>query len=403
MQTIADLHLHSKYSRATSPQMEPEMMSFWAKKKGIDILGTGDFTHPSYLKELQEKLVEDGSGLLSLRSTKENLRFMLTGEISCIYKHNDKTRRVHLCVNVPDFKTAEKINKELEKRKCNIRSDGRPIIGLSSRDLTELCLEANEKTMIVPAHIWTPWFAVFGSKSGYDSIEECFEDMTPHIYAVETGISSDPEMNWRLSQLDNITLLSNSDAHSPANLGREANVFDLKERTYDEIYEVIKNKDLKKFLYTIEFFPQEGKYYFDGHRACDFSCSPTESKEKYKNICPKCKRPLILGVNYRIDDLADRDLGVKPKNAIPFKSIVPLQEIIAEVLQRGKKTKGVTAIYEEMIMKGNNEFNILLNLDREEIEKISNDRIAEGILRVREGRVNIEPGYDGEFGVVKVF
>ncbi len=403
MKIIADLHLHSKYSRATSPLMEPETMSVWAKKKGIGIVGTGDFTHSAYLKELQEKLKEDGSGLLSLKQTKEKTRFMLTGEISCIYKHKDKTRRVHICVNIPDFATAIKIQKELESRNCNIRSDGRPIIGMSARDLTELCLDVNEKTMIIPAHIWTPWFAVFGSKSGYDSLEECFEDLTPNIYAAETGLSSDPEMNWRLSELDNITLISNSDAHSPANLGREANVFELEEETYDEIYEIIKTKNRKKFLYTIEFYPQEGKYHSDGHLSCNFVCSPQESKKKHKNLCPKCKKSLVLGVDHRVEDLSDRKVGFKPKNAIPYKSIVPLQEIISEVLQKGKKTKTVNGVYEELIAKGESEFNVLLNLNREQLEEISSREIAEGIIRVREGKVEIQPGYDGQFGVVRVF
>lgn len=407
MKIIADLHLHSKYSRATSPQMEPEMMFVWARKKGINLLGTGDFTHPSYLKELGEKLVEDGSELLTLKQANKQvskqIKFMLTGEISCIYKHKDKTRRLHICVNVPDLKTAKKINDELEKRKCNIRSDGRPIIGLSAKQLAEICLEANERTMIIPAHAWTPWFAVFGSKSGYDSLEECFEDLTPHIYAIETGLSSDPEMNWRLSQLDNITLISNSDAHSPANLGREANVFDLNEETYDEIYEVIKNKDKKKFLYTIEFYPEEGKYHYDGHRACKFVCHPSETKKKYKNICPKCKKPLVLGVEHRVDDLADRDLGYKPDNLIPFKSIIPLQEIVSEVLQKNKNTKAVVAMYDEVIKKGVNEFNVLLDASEEELNRICDPLLAEAIIRMRADKVTATPGYDGEFGVIKVF
>lgn len=412
MRAIADLHIHSKYSRATSPQMEVGTLDLWARKKGIGILATGDFTHPTYLKELKEKLVEDGSGLLSLRtsngaikqwSNKATLqtKFVLTAEISCIYKDKDKTRRLHILILAPDFATVDKINSALEKRKCNLRSDGRPIIGLSAKQLAQICFEANEKTLVIPAHAWTPWFAIFGSKSGYDSIQECFEELTPNIYAIETGLSSDPAMNWRLSALDNITLISNSDAHSPRNLGREANVFDLNEFTYNEIFEIIKNKDKKKFLYTIEFFPQEGKYHFDGHRDCKFVCSPDESR-KLKNICPVCKKELVLGVDHRVQDLADREVGSKPGGAIPFKSLVPLQEIITECLQKNKSAKQVGEWYEKMIEQ-KTEFEILLDLKRDEISAISNELISEAIERVRAGQVEARPGYDGEFGVIKIF
>ncbi|KKR06677.1 MAG: and RNA helicase protein [Parcubacteria group bacterium GW2011_GWC2_39_14] len=409
MHTIADLHIHSKYSRATSPQMEPVMIDFWAKKKGINIVGTGDFTHPAYFKELKDKLVEDGSGLLELKVASHQspvtskTKFMLTSEIACIYKHGGKCRRLHICVNAPSFETVSKINAELTRLKCNLRSDGRPIIGLSAKQLAELCFSIDERVMIIPAHAWTPWFAVFGSKSGYDSLQECFEELTPKIFAIETGLSSDPAMNWRLSQLDDITLLSNSDAHSPANLGREANVFDLKDYTYDEIREIIKTKDKKRFLYTIEFFPQEGKYHYDGHLSCNFSCAPHEAKLKYKNICPKCKRPLVLGVDHRVEDLADRPLGFKPKNLIPYKSLIPLQEIIAECQQKTKSCKSVVAQYEEMIAKGGSEFNILLNLSRNDIKNISTELIAEAIMRMRDGKIIATPGYDGVYGVIKVF
>ena len=412
MRVIADLHIHSKYSRATSPQMEVASLDYWAKRKGIDLIATGDFTHPLYLKELKEKLEEDGSGLLVLNNGKEAIKhisnkatpqtkFILSGEISCIYKDKEKTRRLHLLILAPDFATVDKINAALEKRKCNLRSDGRPIIGLSAKQLAQICFEANEKTLVIPAHAWTPWFAIFGSKSGYDSMEECFEELTSNIYAIETGLSSDPAMNWRLSALDKITLISNSDAHSPANLGREANVFDLEKFTYNEIYEILKNKDKKKFLYTIEFFPQEGKYHFDGHRDCKFVCSPSESK-KIKNICPVCKKELVLGVDHRVQQLADRELGVEPRNAIPYKNLVPLREIIAECLQKNKNAKLVGEWYEKMTER-KTEFEILLDLSRDEISAISNELVAEAIERVRAGRVEARPGYDGEFGVIKIF
>jgi len=426
MQKIADLHIHSKYSRATSPQMNVVTLDLWAKRKGIDILATGDFTHPAYLKELKENLVEDSSGLLELKnkidhesridhkSTKPRIyegteeqknktKFILSSEISCIYKDKDKTRRVHICLYAPDFASVDKIIVKLEKRKCNLRSDGRPIIGMSAKDLAQICFDANPKCLVVPAHIWTPWFALFGSKSGYDSMEECFEELTPKIYAIETGLSSDPEMNWRLSALDDILFISNSDAHSPRNLGREANVFDLDEMIYDEIYNIFAKKQREKFLFTIEFYPQEGMYHYDGHRDCNFSCSPQESKEKHKNICPVCKKPLVLGVDHRVEDLADRELGFRPENAIDYKSLVPLEEIIAECMQRGRNTKGVQTVYDAMLEKGKSEFNILLNLKRDQIEKISNDLIAEAIDRVRNGKVIAVPGFDGQYGVVKIF
>jgi len=412
VRTILDLHLHSKYSRATSPKMEVDTLDLWARKKGIDILATGDFTHPQYLRELKDKLIEDGSGFLHLKVVSHdsvlttcNLQpttFVLSGEIACIYKDKGQTRRLHICVLAPDFATVDKINATLNKYGCNLKSDGRPIIGLSAKRLAEVCFEANEKTLVIPAHAWTPWFAIFGSKSGYDSLEECYEELTPRIYAIETGLSSDPAMNWRLSQLDGITLLSNSDAHSLLNIGREANVFDMAERTYDEMAGIIKSKDKKKFLYTVEFYPQEGRYHVDGHAKCKFSCSPHDSKKKYKNICPMCKKELTLGVEHRVDDLADRALGFKPANAVPYRSLVPLQEIVAECLQQGKATKRAQALYEKMLAQ-KTEFEILLDSTREEIAAMSNELLAEAVMRVREGRIVVKPGYDGEYGVVKVF
>jgi uncharacterized protein (TIGR00375 family) len=405
MRLIADLHIHSKYSRATSPEMEVERLVPWARRKGIDILATGDCFHPLYFSDLKNKLEEDGTGLLKLKGThgaQQGTRFMLSGEISCIYKDKEKTRRLHILILALDFSTIEKIISELTKRGCNLKSDGRPIIGLSAKALAQICFEANEKTLVIPAHAWTPWFAIFGSKSGYDSIEECYEELTPHIYAIETGLSSDPAMNWRLSQLDKVALISNSDAHSPANLGREANVFDLNELTYDEIFQAVKNKDPRKFLFTVEFFPQEGKYHFDGHRLCRFVCSPAESK-RYKNICPKCKKELVLGVDHRVDDLADRPVEFQPERAISFKSIIPLMEIIAECLGKKKSARAVIEKYNEIVSAGASEFNVLLDLARPEIEKIAGPMIGEAIMRMREGKVTAQPGYDGEYGVIRVF
>jgi DNA helicase II / ATP-dependent DNA helicase PcrA len=430
MKFIADLHIHSKYSRATSPQMEPEVLSLWAKKKGIDLIATGDITHPRYLNELKEKLEEDGSGFLILNkgnrceyansanaanedrceyannanaaNEKRQVKFILSGEIASIYKQGDKCRRIHTLILAPDFKTVEKINGELTKLGCNLKSDGRPIVGVSAKNLAQICFEANEKTMVIPAHIWTPWFSVFGSKSGFDTLEECYEELTPKIFAAETGLSSDPEMNWRLSQLDRITLISNSDAHSPAMIGREANVFEFEKLTYDELYQTLKTQDQKKFLHTIEFYPQEGKYHADGHRACDVNFTPAESL-KHKNICPVCKKELVLGVDHRVAELADRELGFKPPNKIPYKNLIPLNEIIGECLRVNKTSKKVKALYEQIVERGGNEFNVLLNLTREEITAIGNSTIAEAITRLRDNKVYRVAGYDGVYGVIKVF
>ncbi|MFH0814813.1 MAG: endonuclease Q family protein [Candidatus Falkowbacteria bacterium] len=426
MRVIADLHIHSKYSRATSKQMDVEHLDLWARKKGIQILATGDFTHPQYLKELKEKLVEDGSGLLKLvnsdlpATSLQATSFLLSSEISCIYKDKEKTRRLHLLLFAPSFAAVDKFNAELLKRGCNLKSDGRPIIGLSAKEVLKICLEVDDRMFLVPAHAWTPWFAVFGSKSGYDSLEECFEELTPDIYAIETGLSSDPSMNWRLSKLDKIALISNSDAHSPENLGREANVFSTQGRSasggnfdYEDIIEAIKNSSLARrqsvsqsvdrlsLAYTVEFFPEEGKYHWDGHMKCKFSCAPKDSA-KLKNICPVCKKELTLGVDHRVQDLADREVGFRPENVVPFRSLVPLKEIIAECLQQGTASKRVRGSYEKMLEQ-KTEFEILLDLNQEELVRISNDVIAGAILKVRDGKVAIKPGYDGEYGVVKVF
>jgi uncharacterized protein (TIGR00375 family) len=400
MKLIADLHIHSKYSRATSKQMDVEHLYSAARQKGIDILATGDFTHPQYLKELKEKLVEDGTGLLTIANARL-VKFILSGEISCIYKDKGKTRRLHILILAPDFVSVEKLNAELLKRGCNLKSDGRPIVGLSAKELLKICLEINEKIMVIPAHAWTPWFAIFGSKSGYNSIEECYEELSPKIFAIETGLSSDPAMNWRLSAIDRISFISNSDAHSPDNIGREANIFDLQNVTYDEIFNALKNKDAKKFLGTIEFFPEEGKYHWDGHAKCKFVCSPQESV-KLKNICPVCKKEMTLGVDHRVEELADRPVGFVPSGAIPFKSLVPLREIIAECCGRQKNTKSVGAMYEQMLKK-NSEFSILMDLSFDEIKKIADANIAEAIARMRDGKVYRKPGFDGEYGIISVF
>ena len=415
MQFVADFHIHSKYSRATSRDMDVEHLDKWAKIKGIKVLGTGDFTHPQYLKELKENLEPAEQGLFKIKNQKSkskngfwgdfNLpenetRFMLTAEISCIYSKNNRTRKVHLLIFAPSFEAVDKINAHLGWI-GNLKSDGRPILGLDAKEALKIVLGVSQDCLVVPAHAWTPHFSVFGSASGFDTLAECFDEYTKNIYAIETGLSSDPAMNWRLSQLDKITLISNSDSHSPSRIGRESNVFDT-EVDYFSITDVIKKKDAKRFLYTVEFFPEEGKYHIDGHRKCNVSMNPEETR-KNKGICPVCKKPLTIGVLYRVLQLADRPEGYKPENAIPFKSLVPLDQIIADVLDMGVSTKAVQKEYVELINRFGNEFNILLNADREEIEGASSPEIAEGIMRVREGKLKIEPGYDGVYGKIRIF
>lgn len=401
MHLIADLHIHSKYSRATSKDMVLEKMAEMAKIKGINVLATGDFIHPIWLNDLKNKLVSAESGLYKLKENDNGVRFIVSGEISSIYTRGGKTRRVHNLIILSSLEAAERINEQLIQRGCNLHSDGRPIIGLDSQKLLNIVMEADASALFVPAHIWTPWFSVFGSKSGFDSLEEVFGEDVKYIKALETGLSSDPLMNWRLSALDKYTLISNSDAHSPNNFGREANVFDI-ELSYENLINAIKSKDLSKFLYTIEFYPEEGMYHYDGHRACQVRFSPEETKE-YKKICPVCGKILTVGVLSRVGDLADRPLGFQPKNAIPFKRLVPLKEIIAEVLGVKGKTKKVEALYNDLINHFENEFNILLNVDIKNISSFSGEKLAEALKRVREGQLVINPGYDGEYGEVKIF
>jgi len=400
MKFIADFHLHSKYSRATSPQMDLENLDNWAKTKGIKILGTGDFTHPEWFKTLREKLEPADPGLYKLKGVSSETRFILTVEISNVYSKKGKIRKIHIIIFAPSFEIAEKINTHLGWI-GNLRADGRPILGLDSKELAKIVLNISEDCLIVPAHCMTPWFGIFGSKSGFDSIEECFEDYSKYIFALETGLSADPKMIWRIPDGRKVTLISNSDSHSPSHIGREANVFDT-EISYPAIIKAIKEKDPQKFLYTIEFFPQEGKYHYDGHRICGISLSPKESK-KYNNICPNCGRPLTIGVFNRVDSLADRPEGFKPEDAIPFKSLVPLTEIIADALGVTVGTKQVEAEYRNLIEKFGNEFKVLLDAPRQDLESITLPEIAEGIIRVREGRVNIEPGYDGVYGKIRIF
>jgi uncharacterized protein (TIGR00375 family) len=399
---IADLHIHSKYSRACSPELT---IAKWCGIKGIDLISTGDFTHPAWFKEIEENLVEEGQGFLKLKNSASPVRFVLGTEVACIYSQGGETRRLHLCLFLPDLASVKKFNEELTKRGCNIRSDGRPILGLSGKEIVKIIKNISPRGKVIPAHAWTPWFAVFGSKSGFDSLEECFEEFAPEIFAIETGLSSDPAMNWRLSALDKIALVSNSDAHSLPNLGREANVFnlDINQIGYDDLFEAIKTKDSKIFLQTIEFYPEEGMYHLDGHRACESRLTPAETK-KNKGLCPVCKKPVTVGVYNRVDELADRPEGFMPKNAVPYVSLVELDKIIAEAVGvKSRKSSAVQKEYEKLIQAGGNEFKILLDLGYDELKKITSAEIVEGIRRVREKELTIEPGYDGEYGKVTIF
>lgn len=401
MRFIADLHLHSPYSRAVSQAMTLENLDAWAKKKGILVLGTSDFTHPRWMAEIENKLEPAESGLFQLKSNSSGTRFMLAAEISSIYSRGGKTRRVHNLIFVPSVEIAKKITQELERRGCNLLSDGRPIIGVDSEDLLKLIKEADGKSVLVPAHAWTPWFSIFGSMSGFDSLEECFGENAKHIFAVETGLSSDPEMNWRWSHLDNIALISNSDAHSLPKLGREANVFET-DLSFEGIFEAIRSRDPSRFLMTIEFFPEEGKYHYDGHRLCGRSFSPAETK-KLNNQCPDCGRALTIGVLNRVHSLADRPEGFKDNKRIPFQKLVSLEEIIAEVFKVGVNSKKVREEYEKMLAGLGNEIDILMSKSEKNLLEKADSRIVEGILRVRASKISIAPGYDGEFGKIKIF
>jgi len=396
MRLIADFHIHSKYSRATSEKTDFENIAKWAEIKGVKVIGCGDFTHPQWMKSIKEELKPAEPGLFRYKDSP--VRFILSSEISCIYSKGGKVRKIHLVVLAPSIDVAEKINGELGKI-GNLKSDGRPILGLDAKELVKIVLDASSDCMVIPAHCMTPWFGLFGSKSGFDSLEECFEEMSPHIYAVETGLSADPSMLWRIPDVRKISIISNSDAHSPEKIGREANVFDT-ELDYHSIIEAIRTK--KGFVETIEFYPQEGKYYGDGHRACNIYMDSKDSS-RYNEICPVCGKPLTVGVMNRVNKLSDKPEGFVPENAIPYRSIVPLKEIIGEALGVGPGTKGVEAEYDKLIKAFHSEFSILLDIPFEELKEVAFSAVAEGIKRAREGKVNISPGFDGEYGKVKIF
>lgn len=400
MRFYADLHIHSRYSRATSQEMEVETLSRWGAIKGIGVLGTGDFTHPAYFGELRAKLVPSAPGLYTLKKGGGTVHFMLTVEVSNVFSQGGRSRRIHTLVFAPSLEVVERINTRLAKR-GKLSADGRPMFGFPAKDLVKLVLDVSPECVLVPAHAWTPWYSVFGANSGFDAIEECFEEEARHIFAIETGLSSDPAMNWRLSALDRVALLSNSDAHSPSRIGREANAFDT-ELSYPAIVDAIRRRDPARFLLTIEFFPEEGKYHYDGHRACDVLLAPAESRRTGK-LCPVCRKGLTVGVLHRVEELADRPAGHVRPDAIPYRNVIPLEEIIAEALGIGTGTAGVGQEYDRLIAKGGSEFRILLELTDDELARICPPRTLEGILRMRRGQVSIRPGYDGVYGKISLF
>lgn len=393
---IADLHLHSAYARATSKALNFESLTEWAKIKGIDLLSSADFTHPIWFAETKNKLKEDGSGLLSYNNSK----FILGAEVSCIFSQGGKLRRVHLLLYVPSIQAAEKVNHELGKR-GKLASDGRPILGLPAKTVLEILLEADPNSIMIPAHAWTPWFGVLGQNGGFNSLEECFGELTKYIYAIETGLSSDPEMNWRIKELDDRSIVSFSDAHSAPKMGRELTIFN-SDYIYDSILDSLKKQKIEE---TIEFFPEEGKYHVNGHRNCNFSETPEETLKR-DLLCPVCRKPLTIGVMHRVATLAEKDRpeGFQAKNRPGFKKFVPLQEIIAESIGSPVASKKVKEVYSKVIGEFGNEVDVLTKVDPNEVGKFSeSERLALALHKVRSGDIVIDPGYDGVYGEVHIF
>ena len=412
MPFVADLHIHSYLSRATSRALDLEHIHGWAQRKGITVVATGDFTHPRWFAELRDKLVPAGAGLFRLRddlaaaidegvhaAARAPVRFLLSVEVSSIYKRGDGVRKVHNLLYAPDFQTAARIGSRLA-RVGNVASDGRPILGLDSRDLLEITLESSPDAFLVPAHVWTPWFSALGEKSGFDSLDECFGDLASYIFAAETGLSSDPAMNWRLSALDRVSLVSSSDAHSPEKLGREASRFDC-DLSYFAIRDALRDRS-PEFLGTIEFFPEEGKYHHEGHRACAVNLAPSEAAA-LGHLCPRCGKPLTGGVASRVAALADRPEGFRPEGAKSFANLIPLVELLGEILGVGSSSKRVRTHYDKLLARAGSELHILTEWPTEEAERDGPPLLGEALRRMRAGEVKRIAGFDGEYGVVRVF
>jgi uncharacterized protein (TIGR00375 family) len=406
LRVVADLHIHGRYSRATSQRMCVEEIGRFAKIKGLNIVGTGDFTHPKWLEELKVALVpESDTDLYKLaKNPKSPVYFMITSEVSTLFTFGNEIKKVHHVILTPSIGTAVQINDVLAKY-GNLASDGRPTLNLDAPHLVEEVMSVSSENMVFPAHAWTPWFSIFGAFSGFNSVEECYQDMTKHIYALETGLSSDPPMNWRLSKLDKFALVSNSDSHSfwPWRIGREANVFDLKKPSYHEIVDAIRFKDKSRFKFTIETDPSYGKYHWTGHRNCHVALS-SQDAIKLGNVCPVCRKVLTKGVEQRVEELADRPDGYKPENAIDFVRLLPLSEIIANVLSVDSPSgQQVWRIYNLLVERFGDEYTVLLNAPKEALDEVVDSAISEAIIRVREGLIKVVPGYDGLYGQLVIF
>ena len=407
MPWVADLHIHSHFSMATSKECNPENLYRWAGLKGVSLVGSGDFTHPGWRKELRDNLIPAEPGFYRLKDNKApeipgrpEVRFVITGELSTIYKKNGRVRKVHHLVILPSLEAADHISDQLEEIGMNIRADGRPILGMDSHRLLELILNACPEVIFIPAHIWTPHFSVFGSNSGFDDILECYEDLTQYIFALETGLSSDPAMNWRWSALDRFTLVSNSDAHNPTNLAREANLFN-GEFSYQGLKNALQRKDGAGFTGTLEFFPEEGKYHYDGHRNCEVCLTPEETILK-AGICPVCGRKVTVGVLHRVIELADRPFGFKPEGSSSYESLVPLREIIGSAIHSGITSQKVERLYFDLLRSFGPELMVLRETNLADIAKVSGVLVAEGIRRLRAGEVSVQPGFDGAYGIISV-
>ena len=394
MRIIADLHVHGRYSRATSQKLTIKNLEKFAVIKGVNLLGTGDFTHPLWIKELKTELIEDGSGVLR---TKNGFPFILQTEVSLVYTQDNKGRKIHLVVLAKNFEVVDSITEELKKH-GRVDYDGRPIFNMSCPVFVEIVKSIDDSVEIIPAHIWTPWFSLFGSNSGFDSVKECFQDTTRHIHALETGLSSDPAMNWRLSQLDNYSLVSFSDLHSfwPWRIGREATVFEINKLTYQNIIKALKTR--QGLVETIEVDPSYGKYHYDGHRNCNVSLSPREAI-RHNNICPKCKKRLTIGVLHRVEELADRPEGFKPKCAVPFRTLIPLSEILSTILKKSISSQQVWNLYYKLVNNERSEFDVLLDMPHDKLTLLTNKTIADAIIDNRNGKIVVKPGFDGEYGI----
>jgi len=406
LRVIADLHIHSRFSRATSEKMNVTEITRFARIKGLNLVGTGDFTHPRWLEELKTELVEDSDASLykPAKDSVSPVHFMITGEVSTIFGFENVIRKVHHVVLTPNLEVAAQINERLV-RYGNLASDGRPQLDMTAPQLVEEIMQISNQNVVIPAHAWTPWFSLFGAFSGFDRVEDCYQDTTRHIPALETGLSSDPPMNWRLSALDKYTLVSNSDSHShwPWRIGREANVFELERLTYREVVDSIRQKDPKRFRFTIETDPAYGKYHWTGHRNCKVSLSPQEAI-KLGNHCPVCRRRLTKGVEQRVEELADRPAGFKPENTPGYMHLLPLSEIIATVLGVAyPSVQKVWEIYNALVARFSDEYTVLIDASKEEMSKIVEPRIAEAVVRVREEKVKVIPGYDGVYGQLVIF